>query len=265
MRFRRTVPVYPDNEHFQAVASVEARSEFRFTLIPASEDELKAAFEQYVRKLESTSDPDAVAAITVVAPRFLEPMVLQLAENPRTAGPAVAGLGSLNTIGAREKLAELAEQSKQEHVRQDAIAALAATRETAVLPLLMRIARTGPTRDRELALWHMGILGQAAVPFLASVARGSDVGLRIAAIRGLGASGSRSAVPILIDLLRPPGGQMASDARVALSQLTHFSTGGNVSSTEPDEWSRWHNWWVLHGAIAQIFDTNHCSVPEPLP
>ena len=129
----------------------------------------------------------------------------------------------------------------------------------------MRIARTGPTRDRELALWHMGILGQAAVPFLASVARGSDVGLRIAAIRGLGASGSRSAVPILIDLLRPPGGQMASDARVALSQLTHFSTGGNVSSTEPDEWSRWHNWWVLHGAIAQIFDTNHCSVPEPLP
>jgi HEAT repeat protein len=176
-------------------------------------------------------------------------------------------LGTLNTRETKKKLAALAEHSDRDGIRQPAIGALAQTRDLAVLPVLKRIAGSGVQGDRDFALWNMGQFGKAAVPFLASTLRQKDLNTQIAAIRGLGASATRSAVPILIELLRSSERQLVIEARVNLAQLTHFSIDGNPYPQTPprNEWRRWHDWWVSHQANAEIFDTNNCSQPRPLP
>ncbi len=266
---RRHVPVYPSEKWIspQTAVSKEFSSDFQITLVGGSEAELKAAFQPYVNDA-STPDQgnhwEAVWAIEEMAPPFLEGLILKLADTPNLANPEV--LRRLNTPRSKQKLAELAEQSSNGALRQGAIEALAKTRDRRYLSVLIRIASESTDGDRDFAIWGSGLFGEDAIPFLKSTLSGPDVYARVAAVRGLGLTKSRSAVSILIGALQNPDVRIFREVTQSLAELTHYSIT-EVPWGEPpsaDEYRRWHDWWVQNERTASIYDTDKCMQPKPL-
>lgn len=264
---RRRISIYADSK---VVGTLDATSELDIEIVQGDVAELKRAFEKYTRDLTFDGFQvrfNAIAAITTAAPPFLEDHILQLSRTSYGAGPTITALASLNTPRTRKRLAEMAEDPDRPGTRQAAIGALAQTLDPSVLNILERIAKTGLPGDRSLAITNLGLFGKPGFALLSFTLRDPDVNIQIAAVRGMGATASRSAVPILIDLLRTSDRQLALDARVSLAELTHFAVDGKpfLQNPPPEEWRRWHQWWVANHATAEIFDTNHCSEPRPLP
>ncbi len=270
VRARRDFSVTVYSNGFSSVKSVTAASDFQIDVVEGRETDLHAVFEPFVRDLSNPKPAiqgNAATVISVLAPRFLEDVILKLADNPNWVAGTLSALASLSTPRTRNRLAWLAEHTARGGTRQPAIGALAQTRHPAVLPVLKRIAKDGESGDRYFALVNIGLLGKRAVPFLKAALREKDVNVQVAAVRGLGASACSSAVPVLIDLLRSPDPQVAKEAQVNLAQLTHYSINKNPFAEIPgnESWIRWRKWWRSNGATADVFDTNSCSEPRPLP
>ena len=249
VRARRSVPIYPSGVIGapRTAATKDFSSDFQITLVQGSEEELKAAFQPYV---EDASTPDqgdhwvAIWAIDEMAPAFLEDLVLRLADTPNRANPEA--LFRLNTPRSKQKLAELAEQSNNGALQQGAIRALAKTRDRNYLPVLIRIAGKSTDGNRDFAIQGAGLFGEDAIPFLVSMLSNPDVDARIAAARGLGLTGSRSAVSILIGALQNPDDEVHREVTQSLAELTHHSITKEPWNEPPsaDEYRRWHNWWL---------------------
>jgi hypothetical protein len=92
----------------------------------------------------------------------------------------------------------------------------------------------------------------------------SQVGLTIARAEqfpsyeiayALGNTGSRTAVPILIELLGD------ADVRRAASEALYTLTHRQSNSDDPAaERQNWVSWWALQGKTAQIFDPTECPL-----
>jgi len=154
-----------------------------------------------------------------------------------------------------------------QYYAEDAISALARTGDKAAIPVLKRIAEYGQVGYREIAVFGLGHFGENVIPFLTAILRESELDMQVAAIRGLGISASHSAVPILIELLHNSELQLAKEARLSLAELTHYSVDSNlwIQDIAPREYEMWNKWWQKHGATAEIYSTNNCSQPRPLP
>jgi hypothetical protein len=271
VRARRHIPLFANTSPSSAAVSyLDVASDFKIAPTTGNDDELKAAFEPYVRDLASAdarAQSNAVDAIATMAPRFLEEVILRLADVPNQAAATTAALGRLNTRQTREKLADLAEHSESGAARQAAIFALAKTGDRTAIPVLERIVRSGQDGDKEFAVWDAGLFGEVVIPFLTTTLQGADLNMQVAGIRGLGVSACRSAVPILIELLRSSNLQLASEARVSLAELTHYLIDSNLwlQAPQPNEYERWREWWQKHGTSAEIYSINNCSQPRPLP
>ncbi|MBZ5562691.1 MAG: HEAT repeat domain-containing protein [Acidobacteriia bacterium] len=265
---RRRVPVYPQGVWTpQSSDNREFSSDFQITLVTGTEDDLKAAFAPYVQAATGPFTKDqwqAIAAINSMGPPFLEELILKWADTLGRSNPAA--LARLNTPRARQKLMELAEHSPQGYIRQEAIQALAKTRDRSYLPVLVRVAETSKDGNREMAIWRTGLFGADAVPFLAKMLRDPDANARVAAARGLGITASRSAVTALIEALRDPDVQVFMNVCESLAELTHHSITSPPRATTPSEaaWRRWHDWWVRNGLAAPIYTTDNCVQPRPL-
>lgn len=269
---RRRVPVNLSGEKSvrpltQSQDIRDFSSDFQITLVKGSEEELRQAFQPYVRDVDS-SDPlvqyQAIGVITEMAPPFLEDVILKLAELPNRAAAAASALGRLNTARAKQRLAEMAEDSQQ---RQSAIVALAKTRDRAYLPVLIRISNGTTGGDRALAIQSAGLIGgRDAIPFLVSVLHESDVNARVAALRGLGITASRSAVPVLIGTLQDPGEQIFREATQSLAELTHHSITNEPWAEKPSEeaFGRWQGWWSRNKLTAPTYGTDNCVQSEAL-
>jgi hypothetical protein len=273
----RSVKVYP--------AETTATNEPQATA-PGQQQTAGSGGEQPSSKQQSSQDflpdyYDAIDVITAMAPPFLEDVILEISKSSRLVVPmrdVIAALGKLNTKRTRERLAELAEKtnagdksllaefSAKMGVNALAVAALAQTRDPSALAVLMKIGDWNDHPARADAIRNIGLLGEIAVPYLKAALK-RDVLSKDSAIHGLGATASRAAVPILIDLLEKSDGIWLMFVRESLAQLTHFVDGGKTIDSEPkpDEYRHWREWWTLHGATAEIFDTNHCSDLAPLP
>lgn len=236
-------------------------SDFQITLVKGSEEELRQAFQPYLRDVDSSDSLvqyQAIGAITEMAPPFLEDVILKLADIPNWAAPAASALSRLNTTKAKQRLAEMAENSQQ---RQSAIVGLAKTRDRAYLPALIRISNETVDGDRALAIQGAGLIGgDDSIPFLVSMLHDADANMRVAAIRGLGISASRSAVPVLIDDLQDQDEQIFREAAQSLAELTHHSITHEPWAEKPSSaaYSQWQDWWLRKKLGAPIFDTNNC-------
>lgn len=277
----RHIPVYADLRSHAEVGTLEAASDFSIKVEQGSEEQLKSIFDQYTRDLavKDSIVPGGwdvnrykarindVDAITTFAPAFLEDVILQLSEMPDWTLKTIPALGRLNTVRTRKRLEQLAEQAEKGWLSQPAVGALAYTRDPSVLPVLMRIGNTRNHPARSFAIWDTGLYGEEAIPYLAGILKDSEVYRKIDAVRALGATGSRAAVPVLISLLQTSEGILLRDVRIGLAQLTHFAVDGYPLDgiPRPDEWRRWRKWWEADGETAEIFDTEHCSQPLPLP
>jgi HEAT repeat protein len=199
-----------------------------------------------------------------MGPPFLEDLILNLAGKPNRENPVA--LLRLNTPRAKQKLAQWAQQSSDSSLQQGAIQALAETRDPSYLPVLIRIAANSTDGNRDSAIWSTGLFGEDAIPFLQSTLSSPDVNAKVAAARGLGLTGSRSAVAILIGALWNPDNDVHHAVAVSLAELTHRSITREPwhESPSPDQYGRWLNWWLENGQTAQIYGTDNCVHPQPL-
>lgn len=266
---RRIVPVYPSGEFAASwtVPNKEFSSDFQISLVQGTEEELKAAYQPYVEDASTPEQGDhwlALAAIESMAPPVLEDLVLKLAETPNRENPVT--LLRLNTPRSKQKLVDWAEQSGNSGLQQGAIQALATTRDPTYLPLLIRIAGTSTDGNRDSLILAAGLFGEEAIPFLKSTLGSADVEARVAAARGLGLTRSRSAVSILIGALQDPNEEVHRAVTVSLAELTHRSITKEPwhESPSPDQYRRWHNWWLENEHIAPIYGTDSCVQPQPL-
>jgi hypothetical protein len=266
---RRIVPVYPSGAFAPSwtVPKKEFSSDFQISVVQGTEEELKAAFQPYVDDASTPEQGDhwrSLEAIGEMAPRFLEDLILKLAETPNRVSPVT--LLRLNTPRSKQKLVEWAEQSSNGALQQGAIQALATTRDPTYLPLLTRIAGTSTDGNRDFAIWGAGLFGEEAIPFLKSTLGNAHADVRVAAARGLGLTRSRSAVSILIGALQDPNDEVHRAVTVSLAELTHLSITKEPwhESPSPDQYRRWHNWWLENEHTAQIYGTDSCVQPQPL-
>lgn len=228
---------------------------------------MKAAFRPYVEDARTPAQGDhwlAIAAIEEMAPPFLEDLILKLADSRNRANPGA--LLRLNTPKSKEKLVELAEQASDDATQQGAIQALAKTRDPSYLPVLIRVAGKSTGGNRDFAIWGAGLFGEDAIPFLDSTLGNPDVYARVAAVRGLGLTGSRSAVSLLIGVLQDPDDSVHGEATQSLAELTHRSITKEPWNEPPsaDQYRRWHNWWLENELTAPIYSTDSCAQPQPL-
>lgn len=265
----------PGKYHIKAGAD-----NFDISVVQGTEAQLKAAFDQYVQELPDSEasllwnptgmqrSDTIIAGITMMAPPFLEDVILRLSYTGMATAQTIPALGRLNTERTRKRLLELAERGNRLIEINRALA------QTQYPSILAKMA--GYMQDRRIVdnksyytwyyfLWNIGLFGEAAIPYLTTALEDPDK--KQGAIRGLGVSGCREAVPILIELLEKSSGNELSYIRESLAQLTHLADGGFVKGPipNPDEYRRWSEWWKLNGATVEIFDTDHCSNLKPLP
>jgi len=256
------VDIYAGETGYQIVASQEVVSQFELTFIEGSDKELASVYAPVLRDLKSP-DPEisglARAAVLQNPPRFLENLILALADDPQTGPSSVPALQRLATPQTKAKLAELSRAGNPE-----AISALGESGDPAYCSLMLDIARDSRDYSRFIALRAAGYLcGEVALPILTGLLGEADASSRYEVAYALGNSHSRQAVPMLISLLLDVDPNVGRAARDSLATLTHRhskSYGGPPRVTYDD----WANWWGSNGATAAIYRIDECEESEPL-
>jgi hypothetical protein len=257
------VDIYPDETSYRNVASQEVTSEFELTFIEGSDNELASVYAPILRDLKS---PDSLTnwlarcAIVQNPPRFLESVILDMADDPQTAGYSVAGLERLGTPRAKAKLAKVSEAGDPE-----AIQALAGFGDPAYCGTMLDIARESHEYSRFIALRAAGYLcGEKVLPLATAELASADPSPRFEAAYALGNSHTREAVPPLISLLLDPDESVRRAARDSLATLTHRRSKSDRGPAQ-DVFRDWNNWWRSSGATVPIYGIDECKDAEPLP
>jgi HEAT repeat protein len=245
------------------VASQEVRSEFELTFIEGSDEELASVYAPILRDLKS---PDSLTswlarcAVVQNPPQFLESVILEMADDPQTAGYSVAGLEHLGTPRSKAKLAKLSEAGNPE-----AIQALAGFGDPEYCGTMLDIARESHEYSRFIALRAAGHLcGEKVLPPATAELANADPSPRFEAAYALGNSHTREAVPTLISLLLDPDESVRRAARDSLATLTHRRSKSDRGPAQ-DVFRDWNNWWRSSGATAPIYGIDECKEAEPLP
>jgi HEAT repeat protein len=133
-------------------------------------------------------------------------------------------------------------------------------------PLLKEIAASKPPNQAGETIRYAATLGgDDAVPWVVSKLTDPDPFARGNVSWGLAATGSRRAVPILIDMLLSQDEHVAQAAENALVQLTHRSVSpATYTSGKPAlAHQKWMLWWTSH-SDAPVFGPNTCGEIQPL-
>jgi HEAT repeat protein len=86
-------------------------------------------------------------------------------------------------------------------------------------------------------------------------------------VMALPQTGSRRAVPILIELLRNPNPDIGRLASIGLIHLTHrspFEAGRWFIDPPSNEYQDWFRWWMVRGDGAPVYGPSQCGVIEHL-
>jgi hypothetical protein len=239
-----------------------------------SKNELESALGPTVTQLgdpDPTRRAEAAAAITELAPPFLEDVLIELTKT-NFAGSAIAALRKADTPKTRAALAQIAIDSDDSTLRIAAIENLGRTKDLAYVPTLFQFMESGSKPIQNAAAEAAGTLGGvAAIQRLSTFVSGADAETRIAGASGLGNTHAREAVPILIGLL------LDSDSKVRQAAVSNLWLLTHHSAFDRNEWAaistaesaaavhqRWVRWWGSHGTTFEIHGMSDCSSPEPL-
>ena len=108
--------------------------------------------------------------------------------------------------------------------------------------------------------------GDEAVPFLVDKMRAPDAFSVSIAISALAYTGSRDAVPVLLETLRSASTDSAGRALYGLERLTHFKVGaGDLFANPQAQYDRWSRWWAQSKNTARIYKAGECGEFAPLP
>jgi len=105
------------------------------------------------------------------------------------------------------------------------------------------------------------------MPLLVELLRSPDKEYTVLnAASGLGYTGAREAVPILLGLLSSSNTGVGERALGSLQQLTHMRLDGDHSAVSPQPQSaRWIQWWTRSQGTARIYKASECGEFSPLP
>lgn len=255
------------------VHSQETRFEQEFDIEITRQDgaALRSELAPYVEQLKSPNEEvvrEAARVLSSSAPVFLESTMLKMLDRAVTRGFAITGLKRINTQAAREALAKIARDFIREYSYEAEMAARALSEmgDQAYFPLLKEIAESKPPNQSGEALRYAATLGgDEAIPWLASKLRNSDLYARGAVPWALASTGSRRAVPVLIDLLLSHDENVPQSAESALVQLTHRSMSPEkyISGTPQIAHQNWMRWWTSH-PDAPVYGPKRCGEIQPL-
>jgi hypothetical protein len=232
-------------------------------------DTLRAIYQVYVRNLDSPDDEiqrDAERAIVSGAMPWLEDTVVGMVRQNRSREFALLGLRNLNTSRARDELFKIVQNTSEFTPENDmAVGYLAQTGDKKYFPALLEMVKRQPpdqARDYVLAVAELG--GDDAVAYLKELAASKDHNAQANGVTGLGLTGSRAAVPLLINTLRSENRDRAKLAENALAVLTHRRVG--VEGDAPSEQApKWLSWWTAEGSTARLYGPRECGEVETLP
>jgi HEAT repeat protein len=177
---------------------------------------------------------------------------------------ALLGLKNLNTPRAREELAKIVENSSeltQENVT--AVGYLGQMGDKKYFPLLLKLAqKVESDQGREYVLAAAELGGADAVPFLQGLLRSTDPAAKANAVLGLEQTGSRAAVPLLMEQLKDPHGELGSLALNGLVGLTHRSPGEEKPAVA---YADWEKWWAANAGRTAVYGPRECGDIERLP
>jgi HEAT repeats len=270
IRARHKIDIYAGETDYRVIASQDLVSEFQLNIAEHDDKELASAYAPVLRDLDSQDGFTSSLAIEAVVqhpPRFLEEVILSLADHPKTAAASVTGLERLATPRAKAKLSELSAPGNPEAIRQSAISALATLGDSAYCSSMLSIGQESSQYSRWLALRAAGYLcGEKALPLLKSLLSSADTVSRFEVAYALGNSHSREAVPSLISLLLDANSNVRRASVDSLTNLTHRSSTSGIDQQEAagtahDDWIRW---WASEGATAKIYRIDDCSERMPL-
>ena len=256
------------------IEQLEVTDTLSVELESSTESQLKAAFQPFVNGL---SNPDAMkrdeaaTAITVLAPPFLEDVLIEMTKSSY-ASAAIVALREADTPKTREALASISIGSGDSALRIEAITDLGRTGDATYLSYLTELLASDDKAIQDAAAEAAGVLGgpTAFVPIVALVSS-SDAQTRAAAAEGLGHTRARQAVPVLIQMLLDSDSNVRQAAVNSLSLLTHRVAYAG------DEWSdvtkaasasavyqRWARWWNSHRDDSKIYGPADCARPDSL-
>ena len=248
---------YASDGSHEVIDQQEVGETFTIHAVKASQSRIEADYVALVADLQSRDARQhwlAVSAITEHPQPFLEPVILKLSHEPQTMSISVAGLQKLGTDRAKQRMAELTGSKYEESLRQRATTGLAELGDTAYCQLMLQLMNLRQGYTSEIAARGAGLLcGEKAIPGLASLLREPTNFPSYEIAYALGNTGSRIAVPILIELLGNADARGAASG--ALYTLAHRQSNSDDSAAERQDWV---SWWALHGKTAQIFDPTEC-------
>jgi HEAT repeats len=264
IRVRHKIDTYAGETDYRVIASQDLVSEFQLSLVEQDDKQLASAYAPVLGDLDSQdafASSLAIKAVVQHPPRFLEEMILSLADHPKTAAASVSGLERLATPRAKAKLAELSAAGSPEGIRQKAISALAALGDSAYCPSMLNIAQESSQYSRFIALRAAGHLcGVKALPLLKSLLPAADPVSRFEVAYALGNSHSREAVPVLIPLLLDADSKVRRAAVDSLANLTHRSSRNAIEEeAAATVHNDWITWWTSAEATAEIYRIDDCS------
>jgi len=261
----RSLPYGPAGPPPLLWSKLETRETLRFTVDGNARYESRQ-FKPWLDRLQSADSAarrEAARTLASLAPPSLEETLLDLVSNPDFANWAPLALHRLNSPPAMAALAHIVETTESgtiEHVQ--AANFLAQSGDAQWYPLLLSFALAHLADG--FHLYPAAISGgDAAVAFLADLVRSGSEIERDTAISALGETGSRAAIPILLDLLRSSDAGSTGRALYSLRQLTHRTAGGAAASPQA-QFAKWQAWWSRRGAGARIYKATECGEFLPL-
>ena len=245
--------------------TLKVRERLRFLVKPAKFTSEELA--EWLEKLHSgdnESRREAARTLASLAPRSLENTLIGLADSDQFKGWVPLAMHRLNTPRSIAVLAKIVgSQPAADYYLWHVEAAnyLGSSGDPQWFPVLLATAQEHPDASYLYPAAESG--GDRAVPFLIGLVH-SRTGLRRQlAIAALGYTGSRSAVPFLLDLLNNSDSDTSERALYGLSELTHRTLPGTSSSPQA-QYPKWLAWWTRHGDSAPIYKPTDCDDVIPL-
>jgi hypothetical protein len=249
-------------------------TQLEIVLEPSRDSELKPEFQKYLLDLQS-GDPlrriRAAKIIANLAPPFLEGTILRMIESPDLTLFAVRGLHNLGTPTAHQALVSFVKNTQptqESGAYQEAIRYLGQIGDHNDLAVLLQVAHANPpdSYSRELSMESAGeVGGDDAVPLLVAELKDRSIDVKQSAVRALYLTGSRNAVPVLIELLLSPEERVSGTAEFGLQVLTHRSGEEPNSGVIPAPiYAKWTRWWNTYRDSATIFKYDQCGNAVPL-
>jgi len=242
--------------------TLEVSDTLRFTVDSNATLELKT-LQPWVEQLKSRDQSkrrEAARTLASIASPQLEDTLLTFADVAEFRPFAPLAFHRLNTarsMGALASLVKNAEPGSNEH--SESAQYLAASGDQQWFPLLQKVAIENE-QNSIYPDYAATLGGEKMLPTLLSLTSSPNRQFTgVNAVTAMGFTGSRAAVPILIELLKNPDPDIADRARYGLRLLTHRAISLDNADNPQSSYLQWSHWWGLEGVSVPIYKANDCG------